>query len=213
MRRATPRNLASAVGFDAFQLAADHSGTALDLEDAGQYPVRVQASVHACGHRLPDRVEPSRELLFRTRCQLVAARDVGDRHAMLIAERKQRRRVGITERDGTGTDLRILALAPDEPATDGEVGLLGERCTVCTVRDDRHGIRMPWQPGARGELDVILGERDLVRTVDEQRLPSRKSVHAERTSAGLQASGASPRRPATTASGVPCPMPVAPSEP
>ena len=42
---------------------------------------------------------------------------------------------------------------------------------------------------------------------------SRHAAHAERTASGSTVSGSRPMSPATTASGVPWPMPVAPSEP
>ncbi len=142
----------------------------------------------------------------------MASRPAASSSAVLIAECEQRGRVGVAERQGSGGDLRVFSLTPDEAAADRVVRLFSESVPVDPERSERHGIRMPRQPRARSELDVVLLERDRVRPIDEQRQASFRSRRWRR-SAGVQVSGASPRRPATTASGVPCPMPVAPREP
>ena len=162
-------DLASAFGFNALELLADHSRATLDLEDAWEHTVRVQAGVHASGHRVPDGVEACGELFFRAHREFVLPRDIGDREAVLIAECEQRGRVGVAERQGSGGDLRVFSLTPDEAAADRVVRLFSESVPVDPERSERHGIRMPRQPRARSELDVVLLERDRVRPIDEQR--------------------------------------------
>ncbi|KDA05241.1 hypothetical protein DC31_02985 [Microbacterium sp. CH12i] len=208
-----PRHFSRTVRFDLFELLADCEGAALHFEDAGEHTIGVQTSIHAVGHRIPDRVEPGSDVLFRAQSRLVHARDVGNRDAMFVAEFEQGGRICVAVREGSGRNSRFFALASDESAADRIVGLLRERCPAGVVCRERHGIRMPRQPGARRELDVFLRERNLVTASRSNVPPTGNSPHAVRTSAGSHDSGASPRSPATTASGVPCPIPVAPSEP
>ena len=136
-----------------------------------------------------------------------------------------------------------LAVAPDESAADGVVGLAEDQAGIAALgaapstpgtRSRSTAPRRPvrHRPGSRrsptprvtsrsGRRQACAGAKSMslrangwgaCRRVRERR-PSCHPDQAERTASGSTVSGSRPCSPATTASGVPCPMPVAPSEP
>ncbi len=163
-----PGDLPHAARFDGLELFADRAGAALDLQDAGEHAVRVQAGIHASGHGVPDRVKAGSDVRLGSHRHLVLTRDVGDRDAAFVAQRDQRGGIGVVERERPRRDLRLIAVSADESAADRIVGVLKENAAVGGMQAQRHGVRVSGQPSTRRELDVVLGEGNGVLSGDEQ---------------------------------------------
>ena len=92
----------------------------------------------------------------RSACSLSRA-SFGDREAVLVAQRDQRLGVGVREGVGVRGDLRVLALAADEPAADGVVRLGQKRRPLDGLGDrgvDRLARRADRRPGSVARAPV-----------------------------------------------------------
>ncbi len=97
---------------------------------------------------------------------LVEPGHLGDREAVLVAQRQQRRGVRIVVRESGRGELRLFAVAADEPSADRVVGLLRNDAALGIPRGERHRIRMSREARPRSENDVLLREGDVVAAVD-----------------------------------------------
>src|SRR5690606_21668085 len=117
------RQFTMPLGLGRLELSADAGGTTPHAEDAGQRALCLQAGFEASRHRVPDLVEPGRDLLLAAQGLFVDARGLGDRDAAVVAHREQLvgRREADREAAGGGARFGRLALPADEAAADGVV--------------------------------------------------------------------------------------------
>ena len=164
-----------------------HLGCAsLHAEPAGQRSFRREAVLHALRHRRPDRVETGVDALDTVHRDLIGTRDVAERDAVLLAEGEQLVGGVVGERmpQRLGFVQRV-ALAADEAAADGIVGLLGEgKRVVGTPRLEGQRVRMARQSRAGFQAEVALRHRDRMPARDDH-LAALRAEAGPRTANGV----------------------------
>ena len=198
---------------------------AADLEDARQDALGADAALHAVAHRLPDPEQALVDLRVGAPASLVAPDDVRDRAALAGGEREQLRGAVVRVREVVG--VRDAPRGPPHRPRGPRPPRTRRRPSSTCARDHR-ALRVEGR-----EAHVVHVERQ--RAVRETRslrtrsasgskatscVPSSRRRRGARIAAEPPGSTRCPRgraprpaRPSCTATSVPCPRPVAPSEP
>ena len=131
----------------------------MSFRPPGNGPDCVEAPVDAGEHHVENALDMGIDCAFRPERRLVRPHELGDRE-LSFAPARQKLGPGAKgigqARFGRG-GVRARAVADDEPATDREPGLVGERPALRVARDEPHGVGMARRGRQRVERNGALG--------------------------------------------------------
>ena len=183
---------------------------------AGEGAAGAAARVDALPHDPPDLHQPGAHLGLVADDGLVGEHQLGDRRARWSRSGRAARRRSRRGSGGACVGLRVsvLVVGEHEAAADRVVRLLRDHRALGVDGGEPQRVGVAGVDDAGEQRDGVVVEGDGVPAREQHLAVGADLPRCGRTAcSGSTVSGRWPSSPRTTASGVPWPMPVAPSEP